>query len=88
MAHVLDVTPTKKAFEAMSKFVDGVVGEAPGKLDHGPGAAKQRQAREMAFGFLHRLYGLAMRHGHAAAYEEMVKAQQVRQAMGARRSVQ
>lgn len=79
MAHVLNTTPTKKAFEAMSKFVDGVIGEAPSKLDHSPSAARRREAREMAFGFLHRMYSLAMRHGHAAAHEEMVKAMQVRQ---------
>lgn len=79
MAHVLNVTPTKKAFEAMSKFVDGVIGEAPSKLDHGPGAARRREARNMAFSFLHRMYGLAMRHGHAEAYNEMIRAQQARQ---------
>lgn len=79
MAHVLNTTPTAKAFEAMSKFVEAAVGEEPSKLDRGPGAQKLREARTSAFNFLHRMYALAMRHGHAEAYNEMIRAQQMRE---------
>lgn len=81
MARSLDVTPTKAAFEAMDKFVEAVVGEAPAKLDFGPGAVKRREARKRTFDFLHRMYGLALRHGHAMAWDEITKQ------MAARRDV-
>lgn len=75
----MDVTPTKKAFEAMSKFIDATAGEAPSKLDRGPGAQKQREKRTMMFDFLHRFYGVAVRHGAAACMQsiqqDMAKAQ-------------
>lgn len=79
MARSIDVTPTTPAFKAMEKFVDSIIGEAPGKLDLGAGAGKRREARRMAFDFLHRMYGLAMRHGHAMAWDEITKQMAARQ---------
>lgn len=59
----MDVTPGPKMFEAMSRFVDSVIGEKPNPMLIGPEANKIRAAREEAFNFLHKLVGLAMREG-------------------------
>ncbi len=66
----MDVTPSKKAFEAISKFVDAVCGEDPSKLDHGAAAQDIRAKRAMAFGFLHQFHALAMREGVIRAVKE------------------
>lgn len=59
----MDVTPSKKMLEAMLKFTDGLVGEAPHPTDHGPGAQKRRQQRGIVMNWLHDFSRLNMREG-------------------------
>lgn len=66
----MDVTPTPKMFEVMSKMTDAFVGEAPHPKDVGPGAIKRRQNRMMMMDVLHNLIALAMREGGSRALRE------------------
>lgn len=67
----MDVTPTNKMFEAMTKFTDGLVGEAPHPTDHGRGARKVRQQRAMVMNWLHDFSRLNMREGVGRYLREM-----------------
>lgn len=59
----MDTTPSPKMYEAMSKFVDSVVGEAPTDVESTTPARKRRQQRRIAMDFLHSLVRLSMREG-------------------------
>lgn len=59
----MDVTPNPGMFRAMSAFVDSTVGEAPTAIETSPAAEKRREARRIAFDFLHDLVRLSMRDG-------------------------
>lgn len=63
----MDVTPSKKMFEAMNKFTDAICGEAPMDIEKSTAANKRRENREMCMDFLHRLVHLSMREGAARA---------------------
>lgn len=73
----MNVTPTPKMFEAMSKFTDAICGEAPHDRMIGPGAEKVRENRRMMMDFLHSFAHKCMREGAARAMrEEIIHAQQ------------
>lgn len=63
----MDVTPSPKMFEAMSKMVDAICGEDPHSKMVGPGAERVRRNRRLLFDFLHQLVALSMREGAARA---------------------
>jgi alpha-D-ribose 1-methylphosphonate 5-triphosphate diphosphatase PhnM len=64
----MDVTPTPKMFEAMQKFTDAIVGEAPMDIEKSAAAEQRRAARQYSMDFMHRLVHLAMREGAARAW--------------------
>lgn len=80
----MDVTPPPKMFEAMSKFTDAIVGEAPSPLDHSTGAMRRREKRQHVMDFLHGMVAFSMREGavraahpnrtELGAYEQQMKA--------------
>lgn len=59
----MNVTPTDKMYEAMQTFVDGLVGEAPTKLEKSTAANNRREARGRAMDWLHSFARLCMREG-------------------------
>ncbi len=63
----MDVSPSPKMFEAMSRFTDAMCGEPPHRLMIGPGASAVRQQRREMMEFLHRFAAVAMREGAARA---------------------
>jgi hypothetical protein len=63
----MDVTPSKKMFEAMVTFTDAICGEAPLVIEQSTAANNRREQRAMAMDFMHRLVHLAMREGAARA---------------------
>lgn len=65
----MDVTPPPKVFEAMVKFTDAIVGEAPLEIERSAAANKRREDRAMCMDFLHRLVHLSMREGAARAMD-------------------
>lgn len=65
----MDVTPTKKMFEAMTALTDAVCGEAPLAIEKSSGAEQRRANRQMMMDALHRLIHLAMREGAARAMD-------------------
>jgi hypothetical protein len=63
----MDVTPTRRMFEAMEKITDAMAGEAPLDVEKSPGAEQRRANRQFAMDLLHRLVHLSMREGAARA---------------------
>ncbi len=70
----MNVTPSDRMFKVMATFVDSVVGEAPLAVETTPAAENRRQARRIAFDFLHGLVRLSMREGVARYLREMGQA--------------
>lgn len=63
----MDVTPSKKMFESMTKFVDAVYGEAPLGSEKSTAANQTRDSRKFCMDYLHKLVHLSMREGAARA---------------------
>lgn len=61
----MDVTPSPGMYRAMAAFVDSAVGEAPLAVETTTPANNRREARRVAFDFLHDLVRLSMREGVA-----------------------
>lgn len=59
----MDVTLIKKQEEAITKFIDAVVGAEPSIFEHSKGANDRRAARVFAREFLVRMCALSMRIG-------------------------
>lgn len=66
----MNVTPSPKMFEAMTKFTDALVGEEPGKLETTAAARKRRSERRRVMDFLHNFARLTMRVGVQRYFEE------------------
>lgn len=74
----MDVTPSNKMYGAMAHFVDAMCGAEPAPLNVGPGARAIRAKRRMAFEFLHRMVGIAMREGVNRQVREVLARQQAK----------
>lgn len=68
----MDVTPSNKMFEAMSKFVDSMCGQEPSVLEVTQAAQERRAKRLMVFEFLHMLVAVSMREGVNRKVREII----------------
>lgn len=74
----MDVTPSNKMYAAMAHFVNAVCGEEPSPLTVSSGAVLVRAKRRMAFEFLHRMVGIAMREGVNRQVKEVLAREQAK----------
>ncbi len=66
----MDVTPSKRMFDAMNAVTDASVGEEPSRLEVGSGAEARRVKRRVMMDALHSLVAVAMREGVKRAIVE------------------